>query len=110
MLRPSTTLPKARHKWMVLLALIVAALIAAVPLVATASTPHPATGPLPSSEPVPLTEPVTDPTGFLTTSEAGSIRNEISLTAGRGIDTFVVLVPDFSGYDPTDWCSQAGNL
>ncbi len=110
MLRPSTTLPKARHKWIVLLALIVAALIAAVPLVATASTPHPATGPLPSSEPVPLTEPVTDPTGFLTTSEAGSIRNEISLTAGRGIDTFVVLVPDFSGYDPTDWCSQAGNL
>ena len=110
MLRPSTTILKARHKWMGLLTLLVAALIAAVPLVATASTPHPATGPLPASEPVPLTEPVTDPTGFLSTSEAGSIRNEISLTAGRGIDTFVVLVPDFSGYDPTDWCSQAGNL
>lgn len=109
-LRPRATLFKVQHIWMVLLALLAATLIVATPLVATAATPQPSAGPLPATEPVPLTEPVTDPTGFLTTSEAGTIRNEIALTAGRGIDTYVVLVPDFSGYNPTDWCSQAGNL
>lgn len=78
---------------------------------AAAAPPAPGTVPslLPATNPMPLTDPVTDPSKFLSTAEAGAIRNEIALVAGRGIDTYVVLVPDFSGYDPTDWCSQAGN-
>ncbi len=87
--------------------MIVGALGTLTANVASAATPP---GLLPSSAPLELSEPVTDPSGFLTTAEAGSVRNAIATTAGRGVATYVAIVPDFSGYDATDWCSQSGNL
>ncbi|WP_099332302.1 TPM domain-containing protein [Actinomyces minihominis] len=103
-----------RRGWMVTVIALLTALFMASGLTmssAAAATPAPGSVPslLPTTNPMPLTEPVTDPSKFLSTAEAGAIRNEIALVASRGINTYVVLVPDFSGYDPTDWCSQAGN-
>lgn len=63
----------------------------------------------PAANPLDIAQPVTDPSGFLSTQEAGTVRNAIATTAGRGINTYVVLVPDFSGYDSTDWCATSGN-
>lgn len=63
----------------------------------------------PTTPPVSITTPVTDPSGFLSTSQAGEVRNAIATTSSRGLSTYYVLVPDFSDYDPTDWCSQSGN-
>lgn len=70
---------------------------------------HAANGPLPAADPVHISAPVTDPQGFLSTEEAGTIRNAIATTAGRGVSSYVVLVPDFSDYDATDWCASSGN-
>lgn len=65
--------------------------------------------PLPTTPPVSIDEAVTDPTTFLSTREAGYVRNAIAATAAKGVNTKYVLVPDFSGYDPTDWCAQSAN-
>lgn len=103
--------PTHRGLWGSVLALALAALFAMLAMPAHAATPHHLPGgPAPATNPVRIAAPVTDPDGFLSTQQAGTIRNAIATTAGRGVSTYIVLIPDFSAYDPTDWCSAAGNM
>lgn len=74
---------------------------------AASGAPLPAISPHPATAPVVLDGPVTDPDGYLSVRQAGEVRNALAITTSKGATTRYVLVPDFSGYDPTDWCAQS---
>ncbi|WRS31116.1 hypothetical protein U6G28_05390 [Actinomycetaceae bacterium MB13-C1-2] len=79
-------------------------LIASVPVstVAVAS-------PLPQTGPVTINDYVTDPDGFLDSEQVGEIRDAAMAARSSGLSPYFVIVPDFSGNDPTDWCIASAN-
>ncbi len=65
--------------------------------------------PFPATAPVVLDGPVTDPQGMMSVRQAGEVRSALAITASKGVTTRYVLIPDFSNYDPTDWCLQSAD-
>lgn len=84
---------------------------AAVPPPATASSPGASIemALLPSAGPTAINDYVTDPTGFLDSSQASQVRSAATSALSNGIAPYYVLVPDFSGQDPMDWCIESAN-
>lgn len=62
-----------------------------------------------ATSPVTIGGPVTDPNRFLSAELVGDVENAISGARARGVNVSYVVVPDFSGEDPTDWCADSGD-
>ncbi len=65
-------------------------------------------GPASADSPVTITDTVTDPSGFLSSSQIDAIKQSASTAAEKGVDFYFVAVPDLSGQDGTTWCQAAG--
>ncbi len=82
------------------LLIILAALIAsflAFPAVAEATAP------------TPPRDVVTDPTGFFDASQVQQLRQAASSARAKGLETYFVVVPDFSGEEAPDWCIDSAD-
>ena len=66
-------------------------------------------GPALATEPVTISDTVTDPSGFLSSSDTATIRDAAGRAADEGIDFYVVVVPDFSGEANVAWCQHSGS-
>lgn len=62
-----------------------------------------------ATSPVTIEGPVTDPSGFLSEAQKSEVKSAISGARARGVNLSYVVVPDFSGADPTDWCADSGD-
>lgn len=64
----------------------------------------------PAAPPITIDSPVVDPDGILTPTDVKNVEKAIGRAAEAGVNVVYVLVPDFSGADPTDWCSSSGDI
>lgn len=67
-----------------------------------------AAGPAGATSPVTIGDTVTDPEGFLSTSQAATIQEDARRAGSEGIDFYFVAVPDLSGQEVVTWCQQSG--
>lgn len=92
--------------------LAMTALLAALALVLLPGPAAVAT-PAPATSPTPVGDVVTDPTGFFGAAEVQQLRQAAASTREQGLSPYFVVVPDFSGWDGSDWCvasADASNL
>ncbi|WP_456047838.1 TPM domain-containing protein [Actinomyces provencensis] len=67
-----------------------------------------AAGPAGATSPVTIGDTVTDPEGFLSTSQVATIQDDARRAGSEGIDFYFVAVPDLSGQEVVTWCQQSG--
>ena len=60
-----------------------------------------------AAEPPRISSFVTDDSGFLSESQTNQVSTAAAATSRNGLNVYYVLAPDFSGYDPLDWCLAA---
>ena len=88
--------------WFVTFLAALAASLLAVPTAAGA--------PLPATAPTPPGDVVTDPTGFFDASQVQQLRQAASSAREKGLETYFVVVPDFSGEEAPDWCIDSADI
>ncbi len=62
-----------------------------------------------ASDPVRIGSYVTDPSGFLNSGQISKVTNASSDASLKGVEPYFVVVSDFSGYDPEEWCIESAN-
>ncbi|MDN6429728.1 MAG: TPM domain-containing protein, partial [Propionibacterium sp.] len=82
---------------------VAAALAATLTALAVAAEPAGA------ATPVTISDTVTDPEGFLSTSQADSIQQDARSAGSEGIDFYFVAVPDLGGQEVVSWCQASGS-
>ncbi|WP_052450697.1 TPM domain-containing protein [Actinomyces polynesiensis] len=68
-----------------------------------------AAGPAGATSPVTIGDTVTDPEGFLSTSQVDTIQEDARQAGAEGIDFYFVAVPDLSGEKVVAWCQTSGS-
>ena len=61
-----------------------------------------------ADSPVTVTTNLTDTASFLSENSVQSINTELRALQRKGLDTYIVVVPDFSGTAPLEWCNTVG--
>ena len=61
-----------------------------------------------ADSPVTVTTNLTDTASFLSENSVQSINRELRALQRKGLDTYIVVVPDFSGTAPLEWCNTVG--
>ena len=59
-----------------------------------------------AASPLTISGNVTDPDGWLSSSDRSSVEAATSKAAANGTNLYVVFVSDFSGVDAEQWCKQ----
>ncbi|WP_312347981.1 TPM domain-containing protein [Actinomyces sp.] len=68
-----------------------------------------AAGPAGATAPVTIGDTVTDPEGFLSSSQVDTIQQDARRAGSEGIDFYFVTVPDLSGQEVVTWCQTTGS-
>lgn len=100
---------RLRSVFGVLAASVASLLIVAFGFPATSGDAMSTPAVLPAMDPVKVDGPVVDPDGAISPADVKRVKEAIDEAADKDVNISYVLVPDFSGEDPTEWCNAAGD-